>query len=201
MEQKTNRRIGVLGGSFDPVHMGHLAMAEEALRAARLDRVFLMVAPRPPHKTLQASPEDRLTMARLAVRNRTGMEASDFEWHLPGTSYMAATMAALHRAHPADRLFFLAGEDALESMTGWYKKEELFALAEILYFPRPSGADGRRAAAYLERACGARVRKIDGPLPDVSASEIRRKIGTGLSIDGLTPDIVRHYIEDHKLYQ
>lgn len=195
-------RIGILGGTFDPIHFGHLAIAEEARVALRLDRVLLIPAGRQPLKPNQpaAGAEHRLAMVRLACAGNPAFVASDIEIRRPGPSYTVTTLEALHAAGE-DELHFIIGADALADFSRWYAAQRILALAQIVVVLRPgveleidrleAGVPGIRARLAL----------LEGPNMDLSSSEIRRRLSTGRPIRYLTPDAVVRYIDEHRLYR
>ncbi len=185
-------RIGVLGGSFDPVHRGHLALAEGARDALRLDRVLLVPAARQPHKPAGpvASAEDRYAMLRLATRGRRGIELSDLELERPGPSYTVDTLRALRQSLPADgELFLLLGADAAADFPGWRDAEAIGRLATVVPCSRPGHAlpDGDRSVVPVTT-------------PDVSATAIRRRVARGEPVADLVGPDVAAYIAARGLY-
>jgi nicotinate-nucleotide adenylyltransferase len=197
-------RIALLGGSFDPVHAGHVSLAEAARDRLGADRVLLVVAAGQPLKPGGAAapqphtpggpaprPEDRYAMVRLAVRGRPRIEASDLELHRPPPSYTVDTLRELRRGLPADtEVLLLLGADALSELPRWREAAEVRRLAKIVGcgrpgFPPPAGAD-----LALEAAT-----------PDVSSTDVRRRVRAGEPIEGLVPGDVAAYIEERGLYR
>jgi nicotinate-nucleotide adenylyltransferase len=185
-------KLGFLGGSFDPIHVGHLLMAQRALEALRLDRVLLVVSPRPPHKRPAelAPARHRLAMARAAVRGLERIGVSDVEFRMRGPSYTVRTAEALRRRHPGATLTLLIGQDTLGEIRGWREAPRLLSQVRVAVYRR-SGS----------RAPDGRVRWIDGPALDVSSREIRRRVRRGRPIAFWVPVPVQRYIQQHRLYR
>ena len=214
----TAPRIGILGGTFDPIHRGHLASASDTARAFALGRVLLVLSARPPHKdeTAHASVEERLAMLRLAAASEPLLEVSDVEVRRPGASYTVDTLREAGRAHPGTELYLIVGIDAWREVDTWHHPEELLELANVIVTSRP-GADftptdvippvaGRSAccydsniSSYVHRS-GHRLaaHRIVGI--DVSSTDVRRRIRDNLSFEHLVPSPVAHYIRQHGLY-
>ncbi|ROR34866.1 nicotinate-nucleotide adenylyltransferase [Inmirania thermothiophila] len=206
--------IGLLGGTFDPVHVGHLRAALEAREALGLEAVRLIPNARPPHRGLPAAPAPaRLAMVRLACAGEPGLAADGRELARAGPSYTVDTLISLRRELGARRpLCLLLGADAARGLASWHRWRELFALAHLVVLRRPGqaaweGAAGaelaaRRAdgAAALAAAPAGRVLELEIPLLEVSASDIRRRIAAGRSVRFLVPDPVLDYIRRHGLY-
>lgn len=195
-------RIGILGGSFDPIHYGHLAIAEEARIILNLDRVLFVPAARQPLKsgTHAAPPEMRLTMAHLACATNSAFEVSTAELDRPGPSYTVTTLETLLTKTQA-KLFFILGADALADLGRWYAVERILALAKIVAVGRPGAAPDVAHLAERLPALASRLIQIEGPRLDISSSELRRRVAHGKSIRYLTPDAVVEYIALNGLYR
>ena len=189
-------KIGLMGGSFDPIHLGHLRAAENAREALSLDEVLFVPAASPPHKLdLRLSPaRDRLAMVELATAGNPSFVASDVELRRAGPSYTADTLAELKRERPEDELFLIVGSDTLGEMASWHEPARIFALSTIAVASRP-GVDGTLASPPQ-----ARVVRVEGPGLFLSASEVRRLVREGRSVRYLVPEAVSHYITRHRLY-
>ena len=188
-------RIGVLGGTFDPVHIGHLILAQEAYTKLALDRVLFVPAAVPPHKDPGAvSPaHHRLRMVQLAVGDDPRFQASDLEFRRPGKSYTVDTLRHIRKLWPGSKLFLLIGADNLGELPTWKEYEELFLLSEVVVAHRP-GAE----------PCGEladRVRFLSIPMVSISATYIRRRVADGEPIRYLVPREVEEYIGEHGLYR
>jgi nicotinate-nucleotide adenylyltransferase len=195
------RRTGVLGGTFDPIHAGHLAAAHVAVSCARLDKVIFVPAGQPPHRPPAiAAPHERLQMCRLAIEDDPRFAVSDIELNRSGPSYTVDTLAELHRLQPGEELFLILGWDAARLFRTWHQPKEVRALASIAVVGRPGsealGEDELKSAGLA----GEGVILCLEPTPDVSASEIRRAIAAGEPISGRVPAAVERYIAANRLY-
>ncbi|MHC4822138.1 MAG: nicotinate-nucleotide adenylyltransferase [Planctomycetota bacterium] len=200
-------RIGILGGSFDPVHRGHLALAREAQDRLHLDRVLLMVSSLQPHKPdgAHASADDRFAMAALLAREEPWLEASDMELRREGASYTVETLRALREsADASDQWVLLLGADAFADFPRWRNAPEIDALAEVVAFGRQGTEfptmEEVGASLGAERACALLDAVQVADLPDVSSTEIRRRLANGENVDGLLTEDVAAYIEQRGLY-
>ena len=188
-------KIGILGGTFDPPHTAHLAMAEEALKKIPLDRVFFMPALQPPHKIPQqpSAYEDRFKMVELMVDGRNGLEPSRMEEFREGPSYTVELLRHF-KQNSADDIFFIIGADSLGELSVWKDPEVILELATLVVFPR-TGYE-----MVLTVGGDASVVMFEEPVIDISSSDIRRDIAAGRKANGhLTPS-VRNYILSNSLY-
>ncbi len=198
-----SRAIGLLGGTFNPVHEGHLSIAREALRLFALDAVWFIPCAVPPHKPSHnlASNEDRLAMLRLALAGEPRFQALSIEFERPGKSYTVDTVRALQALHPADGFVFIIGADTLPELHTWHQPLELLALVRIVTLARPGcipdPAALRLPAPWPEKLL-ADLRTGE-PL-DVASRDVRAKIAAGESVS-LVPEPVLHYIQEHNLYR
>jgi nicotinate-nucleotide adenylyltransferase len=203
-------RIGVFGGSFDPVHQGHLIVAECCREQARLDRVLFVPAATQPHKQDRqlAAPHQRVDMLRLATCGHDAFDVSTAEIDRGGVSYTVDTLAALAAAHPGDVPCLILGPDALAGLPTWQEPERIVAAAEIIAVERESVDDiaalvtEPRLAALLgparaERIAATRVRV---PAIGIRSSDLRAAIAAGRSIRYRTPRAVDRFIASHGLY-
>ena len=204
-EPAAGLRVGLLGGSFDPVHEGHLALAREAMRVAALDRVLFAPAADSPFKVgrMQASAEDRVAMLSLALADepRFGICRADVD--RGGVSYSIDLVRdALAALPPGTELFFVLGADALAGLHRWYRADELVRLCRFLSFGR-RGTDIDPARLGFDPATNARLAADWHPGFDVpdSSTEIRRRAAAGEPLDGLVPPAVAAYIAAHGLYR
>lgn len=197
----TSERIGVLGGTFDPIHEGHLAAAKAAVECARLDRVLFVPTGHPPHRPpAAAAPEHRLQMTRLAIARDDRFDVSDIELRRAGASFTSDTLRELRARYPDSELFLILGWDAAKLFTTWHEPEKVRARATIVVVARPGSGSPRPAdleAAGLE---GDKVILCLDRTPDISASAIRHDIKGGLPITGKVPPAVDEYIAAHHLY-
>ncbi|MEA2628391.1 MAG: nicotinate-nucleotide adenylyltransferase [Chloroflexota bacterium] len=195
------RKLGLLGGTFDPIHVGHLAAAQVAIGCARLDRVIFIPAATPPHRAPAVAPaEQRLEMCRLATEGDARFEVSDMELKREGPSYTVDTLTELRSRHPGDELFLILGWDAARLFPTWRRPVEVRELASVVVVGRPGSAAPREADLSSANLDGDGVVLCLEPTPDVSASEIRRAVAAGDSIAGKVPEAVERYITAHRLY-
>jgi nicotinate-nucleotide adenylyltransferase len=207
-------RIGVLGGTFDPVHTGHLDVARAAQAALSLDEVRLLPTNVPPHRTLpKASAADRFAMVELAVKDAPALVASDLEVHASGPSYTSLTLDRLATQGVDVRgLFFITGADAFRDIALWKDYPQLLDRCHFVAVSRPGcPASSLRTAlpALALRMVDApavvpdapRIFLVDAPTADVSATGIRERVAGGHPIAGLVPPAVATYIETHRLYR
>ena len=197
-------RVGLLGGTFNPPHVGHMLCAQEALAALELDRVLLMPVHTPPHKALPGDPgpEVRLELCRLAAGDAAGIEVTEVEIDRPGRSYTVDTLRALHDARPEDDLTFIAGADQACGLPGWHEPAAVLELAELGVAEREATRrDDVREALYGLPGAEQRVRFFSMPRIDVSSSLIRRRVAEGRPIRWLVPDAVERAIAERGLYR
>jgi len=213
--------IGIFGGTFDPIHLGHLRAAQEVRRRAGLDRILFIPSFLPPHKTpgTGASPADRLRMVELACRGRKGFEASPIEVEAGEKSYSILTLRKIRALSPAARLFFILGVDAFLDFGTWREYERVLEECLFVVMGRP-GFELDRAQGVL----GGKLRDVMGPLAggggvggpltprtrifllpiralDISSTAIRDRVRRGETLDGLVPGPVDVYIREHQLYR
>ena len=203
-------RIGVFGGSFDPVHQGHLIVAECCREQARLDRVLFVPAATQPHKQDRqlAAPHQRVDMLRLATGGHDAFDVSTIEIDRGGVSYTVDTLAALAAAHPGDVLCLILGPDALAGLPTWREPERIVAAAELVAVERESIDDVAalvtepRLAALLgpDRAAAIAAHRVRVPAIGIRSSDLRAAIAAGRSIRYRTPRAVDRFIASHGLY-
>ena len=194
-------KIGLLGGTFDPFHFGHLAAADAAIDCADLDRVLFIPAAQPPHRPpAVASAEQRLEMCRLGIEGEPRFEVSDIELKRKGPSYTADTLSQLQKQQPDDELFLILGWDAARLFSTWHEPEKVRELATIVVVARPGGAAPREEDLKGVGLDKAKVVICLTTTPDVSASEIRKAVATGEPITGKVPKSVERFIAEHRLY-
>jgi nicotinate-nucleotide adenylyltransferase len=199
-------RLGVFGGSFDPVHLGHLRLADCCWRQASLDQVLFVPAARQPHKPRapRASDGDRVAMLELAVGGRAEFGVSTIEIRRGGVSYTVDTLRAIRAERPAEELFFLMGADTLADLPNWREPAAICELAKPLVVRRPgSGEPDYAAIAPLvsaERLATIRSQAVEMAETEISSSEIRRLIGEGGAWEELVPASVADYINARGLY-
>jgi len=195
--------IGILGGTFNPPHMGHLVMAQEALDQLDLDRVVLMPVAVPPHKEAREDPgaDARVELCRLAVGDDDRLEVSTLEVDRGGASYTVDTLRTFHDLEPEHDLIFIVGGDMAQSLPAWREPEAILQLARLAVAER-EGVRREDIARRLEPLhAGDRVLFFDMPRIDVSSSAIRRRVAEGRPIRYLVPDAVAEAIADRGLYR
>jgi nicotinate-nucleotide adenylyltransferase len=195
-------RVGILGGAFNPPHLGHLVCAQEALVQLELDKVVFVPVGVAPHRTLDddPGPEARLEMVELAIADDERFTTSRIEMDREGPSYTADTLEQLREESPKDELFLILGGDQAAALASWHEPEKVLERATLAVFERMSW--GRNAIVIkIGRMPGAeRVRYLDMPLIQVSSSAIRRRVREGVPIRYLVLDKVVEYIATHELY-
>lgn len=187
-------RIGLFGGSFDPVHNGHLTLAACCAEQGGLDAVWFVPAALQPFKLggPVASDADRVAMLRLAIAGTPGREVSTLEIDRGGVSYTVDTLRQLQAELVGIELFFLMGADTLRDLPGWREPDEVLRLATPMVVQRPGEADIVTDVPHL---------RVEMPPMDISSSDIRKRIATGESIEGLLPASVAAYIDENGLYR
>ena len=197
-------RIGVYGGTFDPIHLGHLILAETCREACELDQVWFVVAGAPPHKLGgRTDANHRVEMARLAVAGNPAFEVSERETRRPGPHYSVDTLEAIRADHPDDDLFFLIGGDSLVDLPQWREPGRILSLASLVVANRP-GFDLPELSLGIpeDPAHPARpIRHVAIPPIGIASTEIRRKLLEGRSIRYGVPRSVEAYIDAHRLYR
>lgn len=211
-------RIGLLGGTLDPIHIGHVETARAARGALDLEKVIVLPSRVPPHRQVQpiASCYHRFAMCALAVNGVEGLVASDLELSAPGPSYTADTLTRFQERSGVDRsqIFFITGADAFADIATWHRYPEVLDLANFVVVSRPGFPAGRmreRLPALAGRmtaadrlnpstAGGPGIFLVDAPTPDVSSTEVRRRLAAREALNGLVPAAVETHILQHGLY-
>ena len=198
-------RIGIFGGTFDPVHMGHLILAEQCRDQAKLDQVWFLPAAQPPHKADKPVTrfEQRCEMLELAIAGHPSFRVERIEKELPPPSYTAETLAELHRRKPGDEFFLLMGADGLPDMPGWYEPRRVIEQAGLVVVPRPGvmlWTAERLATALNVDVLEVRLQFVACPMIEIASRELRRAMSDGMSIRYMVPRAVEEYIRDRKLY-
>jgi nicotinate-nucleotide adenylyltransferase len=191
-------KIGFLGGSFDPVHFGHLMAAQDAYEQCRLDRLILVPAAQAPlkPKDVQSSAEDRLAMLRAATEWDRRFEISDCELARGGVSYTIDSARHFRALFPRDELYWIIGGDQLPQLHRWKDVEELARLVEFIFLERP-GFPSKESPAIA----GLRLHRCDGHLLAINSTELRERTRLGLSLDYFVPHKAIVYIKDKGLYR
>lgn len=211
-------KLGILGGTFNPIHLAHLAIAEEAKRHCGLDRVLFLPAADPPHKPVAGEVPFalRLSMVTTAIAGHPDFVASDLENRRSGKSYSVETLRILQRIYPGAELFFIIGLDSFRDLSSWREYPALFRLAHLVVAMRPGVGAGDplellpvamrdqfcydSASRKLLHDSGKTVIFCEETRLDISSTRIRERVGLGLPIDQMVPEGVAGFIADHQLY-
>lgn len=197
------RKVGIMGGTFNPIHIGHLMLAEQAYEEFSLDEVVFLPSARPPHKKGQTlSDNHRKEMILLAIKDNPHFSFSSLEFERTGTTYTVDTMAELHKRYPLDTFYFIIGADSFLALESWYKPELLFQQTSFLVATR----DGHKREELeqhkneLVQKYQARIQFLDFPNIEISSSRIRNRVSKKASITYYVPETVKEYIYCHQLY-
>jgi nicotinate-nucleotide adenylyltransferase len=195
-------RIGILGGTFNPPHLGHLVVAQEAYRELELDQVVLIPAGIPPHKPVddEPGPEHRLELCRLAVGGDERFAVSDLELRRDGPSFTVDTLDTLRSQSPSDDLFLILGGDIAAGLPKWHQPERVLELATVAIAKRRGTAKAAVDDALAQLKGGERARFFQMPRIGISSTMVRRRVRAGQPIRYFVPDGVAHYISRHGLY-
>ncbi len=195
-------RLGILGGTFNPPHLGHLVCAQEAYLQLELDQVLFVPAHVPPHKAVEDDPgiEHRLELCRRAVEGDERLEVSSLEAERPGTSYTVDTLEELKTRSPDTELYLLLGADVAAGLSRWRQPERVLSLATLAVTARPGTSRGAVMETLARLGGGERARFFTMPAIGVSSTMIRRRVRAGQAIKYLVPDAVGRYVEDRGLY-
>lgn len=199
------KRIGIMGGTFDPVHNGHLLLGKQAYEEYQLDEIWYMPSHIPPHKKDHAitAGTDRIEMLKLALKDLPYCIVSDFEMKREGNTYTAHTLELLKEEAPENRFYFIIGADSLFQLEQWYHPEKVMALTSFLVSGREyPGAERtmEEQIAYLSEKYGARIYPLHNEEICVASADIRRRISEGVSVSGDIPETVEQYIKTRGLY-
>ncbi len=188
-------RIGILGGTFDPPHNGHIAVAETAIRKLKLKKIIFIPTKTPPHKSRGriSSRQDRLAMLRLAVGGKEKIMISEIEFKRRGPSFTVDTLAEFKKENPDDEFYFLIGADNIWEMESWHQPERIMEMVKVVAAGRPGFSAEGRFSAMIEL--------FDMTPVNISSTLIREKVKSGLSISGLLPSAVEEYILKWNLYK
>jgi nicotinate-nucleotide adenylyltransferase len=195
--KNTIKKIGILGGTFDPPHIGHLVIAEQARQQLHLDEILLIPAYQPPHKRIGtgASPSQRLDMIRRAIRGLKGFRVDSIEVRRKGVSYTIETLRYLRKEYPGMRFYMIAGEDNYAQMATWKSINEILTMVTVVVYRRRGDTSQRREKNRIKALV------LHGPMLDLSSTMIRHKVGNNQSIRFLVPFVVEKYIKKTRLYQ
>lgn len=192
--------IGIFGGTFDPIHRGHTALACHIRETVGLDEVWFLVTPQNPWKkdARLSADEHRLQMVRIALEGKTGLKASDYEFHLPKPSYSYQTLRRLREDFPQHSFTLIIGADNWRAFGNWSHPEEILQHHPVVVFPR----DGRDSLdADVKGLDTHRVTFIDAPLLPYSSTEVRRRLAEGLSVHDMVEENVENYLRAHNIYK
>ena len=199
-------RIGIFGGTFDPVHVGHLILAEQCREQARLDQVLFIPAARPPHKVDRPlTPfHHRVEMMHLALAGHAAFRVDELEKDRPGPSYTVDTLESIGARETDAELFLIIGADCLPDLPGWYQPTRILERAGLLVVPRPGwtmlSTEAIRKAVRLTSDTPLRHQIVGAPLIEIASRDLRRRVAEGRSIRYQVPRAVECYIEHHRLY-
>lgn len=198
-------KVGIMGGTFDPIHLGHLAMAESAREIFALDEVLFIPSARPPHKVERfVTPEvHRLMMTYLATQSNEKFTVSPMEFLREGLSYTLDTMNALREKFgAAAELFFIIGADSMADLSKWYKARELVSKVHFIATKRPGvEVDLPALEEFFGEAAMAHIHQVETPGLEISSTDIRERVRAGRSIKYLVPEVVEEYIARERLYK
>ena len=191
----SRKRVGIFGGSFNPVHFGHIRLARQLRQLAGLDEVWLMVSPQNPFKTNQTLLDDdkRLQLVQLALKREKGLVASDFEFRLPKPSYTWNTLQALEQSFPEHEFTLLIGADNWISFPKWYHADDILSRYSIVVYPRKN-------SDIDVNSLPPNVTLVNTKLIPISSTQVRRRIAEGKSIERLVPKAVARLIHEEHLY-
>ena len=210
MSEQTTKteRIGILGGTFDPIHLGHLIIAEQARDQYKLDRVLLIPSGHSyfkDNRSKKVQPAQvRLEMTKIAAGNYKPFEVSDIEVNRPGNTYSFETLEELKAQNPGSELFFIVGADTICSMRTWREPKRIFDVCTVLAAMREDQVDPeefQKQTQALERDFGARIFPVSIPNIGISSTQIREKAASGKSVHYLVPDALESYIIETGIYK
>lgn len=192
-------KVGIYGGTFDPIHLGHVTLAEHILACAQLDEVWFLVTPQNPWKrdNLLSADEHRLAMTQLALQDKEGLKASDYEFHMSKPSYSYQTLRRLREDYPEHEFTLVIGADNWHEFSRWSHPEEILQHHPVVVFPR-EGYDFKDAeVAGLDTR---RVVFVDAPLLPYSSTEVRLRLQKGDPVDDMIDKRVENYLRTHNIY-
>jgi len=195
--------LGIMGGTFNPIHLGHLMIAEEARQRFHLSQVLFIPAYLPPHKEVDgATAQQRLEMTRLAVADNPYFAVSDMEIRRGGRSYTADTIRLLKEQYGPERvLYFIAGTDTIQDLPNWHHPSYVLESCQFIGASRPDGTEAIDNIIRYFGVLGTHIHKLEVPAMDLSSTDLRYRIRHGLSVRYLIPQAVCEYIEKNGVYQ
>ena len=200
-------RVGIFGGTFDPIHMGHLLLAEQCREQLALDQVWFMVSAAPPHKLERevTSFDKRVEMVQLAIAGNPAFQANEMEKDRTGPSFTSDTLAELHEQFPQTDFYWILGSDCLPDLPHWHEPVKVLSLAKLAVVTRPGwpawSVEQLRSALRLGQDFPFQVQIVAAPLVDFASRDLRRRVAEGKSIRYFVPPAVQAYIQDKKLYR
>lgn len=195
-------KTGIMGGTFDPIHNGHLLLARYAKEQYGLDEVWFMTSGNPPHKQNERTDSHiRHKMVCMAIENDSEFIPCDFEVNRKELSYSVHTMEYFAKEYKNREFYFIIGQDSLKNLPNWYNPKRLLELTKILVYPRDNHADIKSMIKETIKVYGGEICEIDAPLFGISSTDIRSRIKKGLSIRHMVTDSVCEYIEKGGLYK
>lgn len=198
------QKIGIMGGTFNPVHMGHLIAAQEVLEEMNMDRVLFIPTGNPPHKSKKEviSPDDRYEMVRRAVKNNTGFEVSDIEIKREGETYSYHTLMELHNKYPDAKLYFIIGFDTLKELDTWYRIQEVCKMTDFIVVNRGNTTEEiEEEIQNREKRYNCKFSIVTIPDIQISSTDIRERLKNKRSIKYLVTKEVEEYIMQRELYR
>lgn len=192
-------KIGIMGGTFDPIHNAHIIIPRYAKEQFSLDKVIFMPGGNPPHKPDVLDKRLRYEMTRIGVGSE--FETSSYEVDKEEYSYTLRTLEYLKAKYPNDELFFIIGEDSLNDIGKWYRPKDILSLCTLLVFPRAASGELAETIKKTKLSLGGKIFAMNAPLFGLSSSEIRERLRNGKSIRHMVPDAVLEYIEKNNLYK
>lgn len=197
------KKFGLMGGTFDPIHIGHLMISEYIKEELGLDEIVFIPTGNPPHKTNSLIASHRYNMVKLAIEDNKGFSISDVETKRVKDSYSIETINIL-KEELQGKLYFIIGSDSLFNLKTWKKIEELATLVDFACAVRPHYArkeDIEQEVLYLKEKYGVNVHLVDSPLFEISSTEVRKRINNKKSVKYIVPDKVIEYIKENDLYR
>lgn len=204
MNEKKHK-VGILGGTFDPIHIGHLILAQSAYEQLELEKVYFLPSGMPPHKlkrTGGASDEDRIEMTRLAIEDNPAFELNTMEMNSKEPTYSYITVRRLCEQNPENDYYFIIGEDSLVDFADWKNPQEIVKYCHIVAGIRPGSSDEKieEIIEKTKQAVGGDYIYIKSPALEISSREIRQKVEDSQSVKYYIPDKVLYYIQNNKIY-
>ncbi|MFA9422949.1 MAG: nicotinate-nucleotide adenylyltransferase [Sedimentibacter sp.] len=198
-----NRKVGIMGGTFDPIHMGHLVVANEVLNMYKLDEIIFIPAGNPPHKTgILASTQDRYLMTVMAALSNQRFSVSDIEIKNPDKSYTLNTLRILMNLYKDTEFYFITGADAVVELPNWHEPEKLLNMCKFIAVSRPGVSKEEVESRIMEirNKYNGDIELLQVPMLQISSTDIRNRFKKGVSAKYMLPEAVEYYIIKNKLY-